>query len=267
MDSLDDGQMDQAALHRLAQIFELVEVWDKRVGDGYPAPLDRSSLARDDQKTDPFQISHAVGAALTSSIDHLNTLHAVVMKAHVLPARGPFTLLRAALENAAVPVWLLGHPNRKERVLRRLRLQWADVHDGHSAAELTDQTPPRSRDERKKQLQDLARDCDLSIEQVNQVASRQVSWNDIVSGAGQYAPSLDKDVVLLTWKLCSGIAHARPWAVLGLLERREISRTASNVLNLHISASDSAVWLFTAVTVLMIRDAWFLFDQRSKPPY
>ena len=86
--------------------------------------------------------SHAVGAALTSSIDHLNTLQALVMQARVLPARAPFTLLRAALENAAVAVWLLAPPNRNERVFRRLRLQWADAQDGQSAVELTGQAPP-----------------------------------------------------------------------------------------------------------------------------
>ena len=122
-------------------------------------------------------------------------------------------------------------------------------------------------EERKQQLQELARTRNLSAEQVIQVASRRMAWSTIVSAAGHDAPSVDRDSVLLVWKLCSGIAHARPWAVLGLLDRTEISRTAANVLDVQISASDSSVWMFTAITSLMIRDAWFLFDRRSNPPY
>lgn len=259
--------MDRDALRRLARIFEVIGAWSQRMEGGYPVPRDRSPLARDDRDTAPFQVSHAVVAALASALDHVKSLEALFMKAQIVPARGSFTLLRAALENAAVAVWLLSPTLRTERVLRRLRLQWADMVDNDSALALTGMTRTRSLDENKRRLQDLARAANLSTEQVSQVASRPVAWNTIVSDAGQAARSLDRKWVLLMWKLCSGIAHARPWAVLGLLDREEISRTTEDILNVQISASDTAVWQFTAIAGLMIHDAWALFDQCGTPPY
>lgn len=261
------GQLDQATLHDLVRLFARVDEWADRTASGYPVPAPGSPLARDDQDTAPFQISHAVGAALTSAIDHMYALRSLILDAHLVPARATFTLLRAALENGAVAVWLLAPPSRNERVLRRLRFQWADVKDGEAARELTDMPAPRSVEERKTQLQDLARARRLTPEQVSQVAANSMAWKTIVAAAGEDSPSLNKDDLLLIWMVCSGIAHARPWGVLGLLERREISRTAENVLNVQITAPDSAVSMFTTVAALVIRDAWAMFDQRSAAPY
>ncbi|MFC0439622.1 hypothetical protein [Kutzneria buriramensis] len=256
-----DGQV----LEDLTRIFDKVDTWMTRTLDEPTRPLRGSPLARDDQDTDPFQISHAVLGVLNSAVDHLHALRKLIIDANVVHARAPFTLLRAALENASIAVWLLAPSSRDERILRRLRLQWADVCDGMNAAELAGTPQRMTRQERRTQLEDVARARGFTPARVAQVAAGKVAFTTIVGTAAAEAASHQRDATLLVWKLCSGITHARTWAALGLLRHTEISRTAENVLNLRLSAPDSAVLVMTQAAALMIHDGWTLFDQRSTP--
>jgi hypothetical protein len=126
----DDPQpVTDVGLKILSRVFAMVEAWRNRIHERPPSPEAGSSLAGDDKATDPSRLSHAVIALLISAVDHFETLRLVVEEQHALPARGGFTLLRVALENAAVAVWLLAPGLRDERVFRLLRWEWADAVD------------------------------------------------------------------------------------------------------------------------------------------
>ena len=95
-------QLSGEAQRRLVKIFELVSTWRGRTAAVAPVPAVGSSLRKDDEVTDPYQLSHAVIGALVGAVDHLDAVRAFVQDAGILHARAPFTLLRAALENAGV---------------------------------------------------------------------------------------------------------------------------------------------------------------------
>lgn len=140
------------ALASLSKLFALVEAWQERIHAQQPWPEPGSSLAGDDNATDPYRLSHAVVQVLISAVDHLETLRLVVQEQHVVPARGGFTLVRAALENAAVAMWLLAPSRRDERVFRLLRWEWADAEDSDRALLLMAETttdPTRSAEIRQ----------------------------------------------------------------------------------------------------------------------
>ena len=99
----------------------------------------RQQPSGDDAAAHPYEISHAVHSALASAVEHLDALRVLVADAHVVHARTPFTLMRAALENSSTAVWLLGPSSRDERIVRRLRLAWADSRDVEKAALRTGQ--------------------------------------------------------------------------------------------------------------------------------
>jgi hypothetical protein len=62
-----------------------------------------SSLCGDDKKADPFRLSHVAWHSLSNAVDHLGCLRALLGDAKVIHMYAPFTLVRAALENACGP--------------------------------------------------------------------------------------------------------------------------------------------------------------------
>jgi hypothetical protein len=177
-----------------------------------------------------------------------------------MPARAPFTLLRAALENASIAVWLLAPEDRRERVLRLLRLIWVDGEDNVQAWGLVGAESPRSREERKSELQEMARAAGLSQEQVGLVAVRPV-WTSIVKSAGDGARELTGERALLAWTVSSGIAHARPWAALSILDRVEPPVVDGDVTRLKLKASDRWVMVIAHAAAAMLAEGWRLFDE------
>ncbi|OLR92562.1 hypothetical protein [Actinokineospora bangkokensis] len=265
------------ALARLSKSFALVEAWQKRIHAQQPPPEPGSSLAGDDKATDPYNLSHAVVEVLLSAVDHLETLRLVVQEQQTLPARGGFTLVRAVLENAAVAVWLLAPASRDERVFRLLRWEWADAEDSDSALLLMAEMatdPTRSaevrqnaadqRDKRKQSLQKLAQDRHLSQNQVSQVCARPVKWADILKGAGDAARELTGDRAKWAWMICSGLAHSRRWAVIGFLKYEVTPGPTADLHHLKVSADEERLAIMVNIAVLMLAEAWRLFDERRR---
>src|SRR4051794_32587057 len=92
------GQISDEARRQLAKAFAVIDIWRDRIHGEPTTPAVGSSLAKDDEATDPYQMSHAATGALLSAVDHLDAFRALLQDAGVLHARAPFTLLRAALE-------------------------------------------------------------------------------------------------------------------------------------------------------------------------
>lgn len=245
----------------LARLFTMVEIWHERIRQDAPDPAIGSSLRRDDEETHPYRLSHEVVMALISAVDHFESLRVLVQEAGVMPARAVFTLLRAGLENASIAVWLLSPVNRNERVVRLLRLVWADVEDNLRALSLVRAEPPQSREERKTELQQMARNRGLTEEQVSQVASKP-SWTSIVRTAGDEARQLTGERAQLVWTLSSGIAHARKWAALSILDRVEPPVEDGDIVRLKLKASDRWVMVVANIAALMLAEGWRLFDER-----
>jgi hypothetical protein len=170
-----------------------------------------------------------VHGALVSAVDHLDALRALVADAHVVHARAAFTLMRAAIENAATAVWLLGPSSRDERILRRLRLAWADSRD-------------------------LDQPTFTSIVEA--------------AGSDAWPEGLSSDLSLVCWMVASGMAHARLWAALSsVMDRTDVpgaSTPATTVMRL--SASDTALAAIAQVATSMTAAGWRLYDQRRSDP-
>jgi hypothetical protein len=248
----------------LDRAFVAVEVWRERIHQDAPQPAAGSRLRADDALTDPYRLSHQVVLALISAVDHFEALLLLVQDAGVMPARAPFTLLRAALENASIAVWLLAPDDRKLRVLRLLRLMWTDGEDNVQAWESVAVQPPLSREERKNNLQEMARAAELSTQQVSQVATL-LRWTTIVKGAGDGAQELTGERALLAWRVSSGVAHARPWAALSILDRVEAPVPDGDIVRLKLKASERRVTVVTSIALQMLAEGWRLFDESRRP--
>jgi hypothetical protein len=247
---------------QLDKIFILAEHWRDRTRRDISTPAPASSLAADDAATTPYQLSHAVVGALGSAVDHLDSLRVLIRQGQVLPARAPYTLLRAALENAAVAVWLLAPKSRDERVFRRLWLQWADENDRGLAYIGLDVDSDGVRDQVKDELRAIARRQGLADELVLKTTARQPSWAHIVATAGAAAPGIDGSDAIFCWSVGSGIAHAREWAVLAALQRTD-GESVDGVTNVTLRASEGVVTALAATAGVMISEGWRLYDLRG----
>jgi hypothetical protein len=65
-----------------------------------------SPLSGDDRHCQPYHVSHAVKVSITSAVDHLHALCALVLRSGFLHLAAPATLARGALECASAAVWM-----------------------------------------------------------------------------------------------------------------------------------------------------------------
>ncbi|MFJ9448357.1 hypothetical protein ACIRRH_42095 [Kitasatospora sp. NPDC101235] len=151
-----------------------------------------SALVGDDAKTDPHRLSHSAVLALVVAIDHLRALTDLVRREvkdgeqqMLLHSHAPFTLLRAALENAARAVWLLGPQQRLERVGRCLRMHYADITNITNKAKLLDYQPDHTETAKlKEQVKALLRDAGAQETDLTNGKLKMPGYGDIVADAG-----------------------------------------------------------------------------------
>jgi hypothetical protein len=163
------GELSREAKLALSFLFPLIDRWRQRMESAPAMPEADSSLFEDDLATFPYLVSQAVGAQLVSAADHWDALRMLVKDFHVVHARAPFTLLRAAVENSATAVRLLAPARRQVRVQRRLRLEWKSFDDQQNAETLIAGKPSRSRSDAIDELQRIARASGLTEDMVSQV--------------------------------------------------------------------------------------------------
>lgn len=224
-----------------------------------PAP--RSSLRGDDDRTAPYQLSHAVWHSLSNAVDHLSCLRVLLGDAKIIHMYAPFTLVRAALENACAAVWLLQPPRRKLRLARRLRLAIGDIRNGEQARQLTGQLGPRTEQERLDQIRDIASRAGLDAAAVRSKAT----YTEIVTAVDGTGPA--NSTIEVCWKVCSGYAHGDLWTTLGASRRAELPGTGEEgVGTFKIEANLRLLMEVTAIAVGVTRWGWQLHDQRCQPP-
>jgi hypothetical protein len=135
--TVDTGDgLDSESAVALTRTFEPADGWMARLEHlEPPLPAAGSDLAADDQATHPRRVSHLAFAAISAAVDHFHASRTLISAGHVIHLNAQFTLLRAALENAATAVYLLAPDDRNTRLLRSLRVAWADVSDEHGLRE------------------------------------------------------------------------------------------------------------------------------------
>jgi len=217
-------------------------------------------MRRDDKETHPYETSQAAWHALSHAVDHLHCLRTLLKDAHLMHMYAPYSIARAALENACTAVWLLAPANRSERILRRLRLVAKDIKGGEEAKRLVGSTGPRSESERLDEVRALARRRGIDEHD----AVRSIGYAKIVETAGDTSPA-GKVPYLLTWRMCSAIAHGDLWATLNVVSREELPGSPPGLAHLRITANVQTLLYAVAFAVKMTSVGWRLYDERSRP--
>lgn len=208
-----------------------------------------SSLAGDDARSAPYQVSHAVRALLLFGIDHLHAVKTLVVDHRTLNVTAPFTLVRGALENLSIAYWIL-HPSlRNDRITHTLRWHAQNYSDSHKA--LAAASLPNHIDANTK-IQKLV--AVASAQQIPWTASTReekgFGSTEIVRYAG--LNGVKSKNTLFYWQMCSGFAHGRQWAVLGASDTTSEPTSDPTVQHVGISADPQKV-------LQVSRGAWQLF--------
>jgi hypothetical protein len=239
---------DREQINKIYYLLELTEEWRAYQ---WPQAQAGSAIAGDDAKTDPHQVSHLIAQATSAAVDHLHCLRKSMRgedaNSLAIHIRAPFSLTRGAIENVSTALWLMSAPARHERVLRRLRYEWASIKAAESfmtSANLTDQ---RGIQRRKNRVLALASTAGITEQELSQ----KPGFGEIIKAAGAAVDLVDDDgrnFPFLLWRLCSGIAHGDTW-VLNLFDLEFLHTLNPGVSAYQMTAPIPLLW--TAVQAAM----------------
>lgn len=233
----------------------------KRVNDPNDfGVLPGSSLAGDDRRLHPFELSQAVHHLINAAVDQLHGIKTVLVVAQTQHLAVGFTLARAALENIATALWMLGPPQREVRLERTLRWHVRNYFDenktvGHLVG-----------DAATKNIDTVLATADaLGIDR--QEVRHGYRASAPVQGVSEYT---DMDVNFM-WSVASGFAHGRPWAYQGLLERETLRLPEGHHFVRLSPRTDLSIWLplqslHLLAELLRLRELRAGYQQSQPPP-
>jgi hypothetical protein len=216
-----------------------------------------SSLAADDSASCPYQVSHAARMCLVAGVDHLQAVKALFVDLHVLHIAAPFSLVRGALENLAAAFWILHPKARSQRVERTLRWHAKNLHEQHMALEPVGLYDEAQRDAKLAKLDAEAAPRSISVRDVRAGYRR----SRVVKYAAEHSTRSERP--LLFWQLCSGYAHGRQWAYLGMSEQEHFETADPGVLNVKLTTDAGRLLLPTLAAYQLLMDVVELLQQRS----
>jgi hypothetical protein len=206
-------------------------------------------------------VSHAVQMCIVAGVDHLHAMKSLLVDLNVLHSAAPFTLVRGALEIFSSAFWILHPAKRNTRVERVLRWHAKNFHDQHPALE-------------SLKISDVAK-RDAKYARISQIGSgRGISAKDIKAGyqstdAVRYAnTNAPTSKPLLSWQMCSGYAHGRPWVYLGMADEDMFQETDDPGVLMARVTSDPGKLLYPSLHAQwLMKDVVDLVERRATNPF
>jgi hypothetical protein len=218
-----------------------------------------SALAADDSASNPYQVSHCVQACLTAGVDHLHALKRLVIDDRLLHTGADFSLARGALENFGTAFWVLHPAEPTERITHALRWMAQDFKDQAKADEELGKDDAPSR---KAKLAKVQRVADAA-------GCGSVSHGYSSTEVMKYAKEHVMTDPFLPWQVCSGFAHGRPWANLGMsIQERQPAQKGQEpgVVSLRLTTDYSRLLYVALPAFHLMTDVLKRFDHLSKAP-
>ncbi len=120
----------------------------------------------------------------------------------------------------------------------------------------------RTSEERITEIKDLARSLGLDAGYI----CGRFSYEKIVEAAGDDA-DLSGDLAVFTWRLFSGFAHGRYWAMLGMLDQVRHPTDEPDVAQVRLTTTVDKVIKVGHIPFVLTRHALDLFERRRRSPY
>jgi hypothetical protein len=254
-------------LGRLAEALEVVDRWDRLTGSAsgaWEVSAD-SDLARDNAVTHPREVSPAAWAAISAAVSHLACLRESVFRdqdPNTVSARihthGQLTLVRGALENASMAVWLLTPDQRIERVLRRLQQDWDEVRQLDITGIAMGSSPPKTLGVHLQELTGIATCAGVDPSKIKM----RPGYGDIVKSTGD-SVSTGATLAFVIWKACSSIAHGELRGMIAYLKNRRVGSTVAGMQLNQVEGNVDLVATGGLVAIATTRRALALYRMRA----
>lgn len=225
---------EQAAVEKWHEIAPLIDRMQKRTNTADEFAVGTgSSLFGDDAASDPYHTSHAVQMCLTAAVDHLHAVKTLILGAGVVHVAAPASLARGALETLAAAFWILHPTQRDVRVERTLRWQAKNFKDSEAATANLGLPNHVNLEDKLKKI-----DAVTARRGLNTTTTRKAytSTETVVYAENHIPTERIPFGVVLPWRICSGFAHGRPWAYLGVSDR-ETQAGDGNIVGVRLTSS------------------------------
>jgi hypothetical protein len=252
---MSDGITDEMVEAKWARLAPLIDVMSQRIqtpGEFEVHP--GSSLARDDVDTSPYQLSHAARWCLNAGVDHLHALKSLVIDSGRIHSYATYSLVRGALENFGAGFWIVHPRQRSIRIEHGMRWWIKNFRDEDTAGQgRQNYKPTKAKVDKAVQI-GLDAGCDVA-----ELRSRYYS-TPVLKYANEHSTALDP---LLIWRLCSGFAHGRPWATLGMNERELSPDLKEGVYEVRFTTDRKRLLGVTLPAYYLMEDFVRLIQNRS----
>jgi hypothetical protein len=252
---------EKLAVAKWLEMAPLLDRMMERVGLEGEFPVNPgSSLAGDDVASDPYQVSHAVRMCLTAGTDHLHATKVLVVDQQILHLAAPSSLARGALETLSAAYWILHPRQRNERVTRALRWHAKNMQDAERATGNLNLQGHVQLDIKLAKLDAIALNRGLDTKPIR----RGYSSTETVEYVDRQATDLPYGVTF-PWRMCSGFAHGRPWAYLGVSDREVADSGKGNVVGVRLTSTLSKALYPSLAAMHLLQVLLRLMEQRSTP--
>jgi hypothetical protein len=267
---------DEEARTRLPQTLQPVPAWSDRVRAHIPIEP-ASSLAADDAPDSKlWQIGRLVNASMLSAVDHLRCLRDSLDKSEWLYIMAYDSLVRSALVAASQAVWLLSGTRiqRRYRNLLIYRDEWRNEIASYGILEGSDLVEAdvlrAETDKLKRRLEATSPTLRAYQKEIGPGTPGDFQMTRMVAEvADMVFPKKDgKQVgnisygVRMSLSFTSAVVHAAPRAVMSRADRENAIDLGNGQKLMPISMSIPTLYQHTAGAVLILNEAWRLFDLR-----
>ncbi len=258
----DSGFDENDAMKKWQALAPLLDRMIERVGtDGDFPVATGSSLALDDAAADPYQVSHVIRMCLTAGTDHLHAAKVLVVDKQIVHVASPASLARGALETLAAAYWVLQPAQRNERVTRSLRWHAKNMKDAETAVGHLNLPRHILLETKLAKLDAVAGKLSLDTKQIR----RGYTSTEAVQCADDYAPTLPLGVTL-PWRVCSGFAHGRPWAFLGVSDLEVTDTGEGDVVGVRLTSNLAKALYPSLAAIQLLERLLQLYERAGAPP-
>ncbi|MDO7883512.1 hypothetical protein [Antiquaquibacter soli] len=262
---------DELGMQLCRALFPRVDEANRKVTGVYCAIVDeRSSLRLDDRYLGAWRGGGLHGVAFRAALDALMTVQ-LILEQNVIPMIGLYPLLRAAIENSALAIYLLEPVERDERLRRAY---WVAAEDARLRyVHEREREAPDARDKLngvKEEIRLLVGERP-SLGEATDFRFDRVQYTDLVQLADRAveadpAINIDRAMSMLGWwQVLSGLSHGKQWSYIYALERSgAVVDEEDESAQVLMTSSPAAIAVILERAIIALETALRLYGRRSK---
>jgi len=264
---------------RFTTMANAVQGWRGRVGGEPLFPQLGSELAADDETFPDLPVSAVAYNGIVTAVEHLDFFVAALDATERLYPAAHYTVLRPALMGAAQAVWVLAPEAGVTRRARALEIAVDDFNQERKllpdAQELGGPDRQAAVEQERGPLLELLRAAaevagQLDMPRADKVREWTFNMTNVIKAAAEHTHGTGADTAdirastRLLWRTQSGHAHGVPASRRRLAGADDIVITGDGSAWAAVSTSFADVAAAMAASVLLLNDAWLLYDLRTQ---